>query len=244
MNIWAHRGCSLNYPENTLTSFKKACEIKGLTGIELDVQYTSDGRIVVIHDETVDRTTDGHGFVRDYTLAELKKLNIKSVNNEKEHIPTLSEVLDLIMPNLKAGMKLNIELKTSIYPYIGIEEETVNMIKERRLTDAIVWSSFSALSLPIIRRMLPDADIGILSERASDCMRIHMAGVGSNAIHPYGNAIDLDLTKYPQMPVRAWFLGHLYPSAPTGTKFNFSKYEKLGVTDVFLNEPEIYLKER
>ena len=65
MKIWAHRGCSQNYPENTLLAFKKACELEGLEGIELDIQLTKDGEVVVIHDETVDRTTDGKGYVRD-----------------------------------------------------------------------------------------------------------------------------------------------------------------------------------
>lgn len=72
MKIWAHRGCSQRYPENTLLAFEKAMDIPGLTGIELDIQLTRDGELVVIHDERVDRTTEGIGFVRDYTLAELK----------------------------------------------------------------------------------------------------------------------------------------------------------------------------
>ena len=70
MKIWAHRGCSQRYPENTLLAFKKASEIPNLTGIELDIQLTRDGEMVVIHDERVDRTTEGIGFVRDYTLSE------------------------------------------------------------------------------------------------------------------------------------------------------------------------------
>ena len=76
MKIWAHRGCSLRHPENTLLAFEKAAELKGLTGIELDIQLTKDGYLVVCHDEKVDRTTDGMGMLCDYTLAELKKLEI------------------------------------------------------------------------------------------------------------------------------------------------------------------------
>ncbi len=242
MKIWAHRGCSQMYPENTLTSFKKAAEVPGLTGIELDVQFTSDGHIVVIHDERVDRTTDGKGFVRDYTLKELQSLKIASVNGETERIPTLNEVLDLLAPYMRKGLKLNIELKTSIYPYIGIEKKTVELVKERGLTEQIVWSSFSALSLPIVRELLPDADIGMLAERASDCLRIHKAGVGSNAIHPYARAMDLSKEELRGMTVRAWFLKHLYPEKPTGTRLDFKALEEQGITDVFLNEPEVYLK--
>ena len=65
MRLWAHRGCSQRHPENTLLSFEKAAEIPGLTGIELDIQMTKDGSLVVIHDERVDRTTEGTGNVKD-----------------------------------------------------------------------------------------------------------------------------------------------------------------------------------
>ncbi len=241
MKIWAHRGCSQRYPENTLTSFQKAAEIPGLEGIELDIQLTDDGHMVVIHDERVDRTTNGKGFVRDYTLSDLQKLRIESVNGAVERIPTINEVLDLLGPYMKKGLKLNIELKTSIYPYIGIEKKIVELVKERGLTEHIVWSSFSALSLPIVRELLPDADIGMLADRASDCMRIHKAGVGSNAIHPYARAMDLTKDELEGMTVRAWFLKHLYPEKPTGTRLDFKALEEQGITDVFLNEPEVYL---
>ena len=80
--IWAHRGCSMAYPENTLEAFRAAAKIKGIKGIELDVQLTKDNELVVIHDETVDRTTNGTGKVCDYTLQELKELEILSVNNK------------------------------------------------------------------------------------------------------------------------------------------------------------------
>ena len=84
MEIWAHRGCSQRYPENTILSFTKAADLKDLTGIELDIQLSKDRQIVVIHDERVDRTTDGIGEVGQYTLSELKKLNINTGNKKKE----------------------------------------------------------------------------------------------------------------------------------------------------------------
>ena len=111
MKIWAHRGCSQMYPENTMLSFEKAAAIQGLTGIELDIQLTKDGQMVVCHDEKVDRTTDGIGELRGYTLAELKKLKIDAGNGKYEQIPTIEEVLDLLENRMKDGLKLNIELK-------------------------------------------------------------------------------------------------------------------------------------
>ena len=101
MKLWAHRGCSQRYPENTLLAFEKAAAVQGLTGIELDIQLTKDGQMVVIHDERVDRTTEGIGFVRDYTLSEIKRLHIYADSHRSQHIPTITEVLDLLEPVLK-----------------------------------------------------------------------------------------------------------------------------------------------
>ena len=94
MKVYAHRGYSGRYPENTMLAFKEA-EKTGCYGIELDVQLTKDGEVVIIHDERVDRTTDGTGWVRDFTLEELNKLNAAAVWNGKygfEPIPTLEEI--------------------------------------------------------------------------------------------------------------------------------------------------------
>ena len=87
MKIWAHRGCSQRYPENTLLAFEKASGLKELEGIELDIQLTKDGQLVVIHDERVDRTTEGIGFVRDFTLSELRKLHIYAGDGPRTACP-------------------------------------------------------------------------------------------------------------------------------------------------------------
>ena len=123
MEIWAHRGCSYCYPENTLQAFKAAAALP-VTGIEFDVQLTKDKKVVVIHDERVDRTTDGNGNVRDFTLQELQALKIKAPSGF-ERVPTLEEVLELLKPYcLKKNLRLNIELKTSRVRYEGIEVPT------------------------------------------------------------------------------------------------------------------------
>lgn len=166
MKIWVHRGCSQNYPENTLLSFGKAIKLEKLTGIELDIQMTKDGELVVIHDERVDRTTEGIGFVRDYTFRELKTLNIYP--NQK--IPTMAEVLDLIGDRLKAGMKLNIELKNSVYPYDGMEEKIVKMVANRGFERSIVYSTFYAKSIEKLKKMGVPSELAILDTKVSDCM--------------------------------------------------------------------------
>lgn len=241
MKIWAHRGCSQMYPENTLLSFEKAASINGLEGIELDIQLTKDGELVVIHDERVDRTTEGTGFVRDYTLSELKRLHIYADVNPSQEIPTMRETLDLLKSAMQKGLRLNIELKNSVYSYEGMEEKIIELIGEYGLQKNIVYSSFSALSLEKLHGIDPQAEIGILDGKVSNCLYKLKGGCGAQALHPHWQAIDLPLERLQGYTVRAYFSGHLYPEKPTGTKLDLAALEKKGITDVFLNEPERYL---
>lgn len=241
MKIWAHRGCSQIYPENTLLAFEKAMNLEGLTGIELDIQMTKDGAIVVIHDERVDRTTEGIGFVKDYTLKELRKLHIYASENETQYIPTIEEVFDLTEPKLKLGMKLNIELKNSIYPYPGMEEKITEFVQRRGFESAVVYSTFYAKSLEKIKEIAPHTELGILDSKVSDCIYKMKGGCGATAIHPFWRGIDVSLETLTGYTVRAWMSGHLYPERPTGTKLNLGELEEQGITDIILNEPEKYL---
>lgn len=238
MKIWAHRGCSQNYPENTLLSFSKAIELKDLCGIELDIQLTKDNELVVIHDERVDRTTEGIGYVRDYTLKELKTLNIY----QGQKIPTMAEVFDLIGNRLKNGMKLNIELKNSVYHYEGMEEKIVGMVEDLGLGNAIVYSSFYAKSIRRLKDMGVTSELAILDRNISDCLYKVDGGCGATSLHPFWKGIDLPADKLAGRTVRAWMSGHLYPEKPTGTKLDFAPLEAQGITDIILNEPEVYVE--
>lgn len=241
MKIWAHRGCSQRYPENTLLAFEKAAAIQGLAGIELDIQLTRDGELVVIHDERVERTTEGIGFVRDFTLSEIKKLHIYAGSNASQKIPLMTEVLDLLEMELKAGLRLNIELKNSIYPYERMEEKIVELVRRRGLQDAVVYSSFYAKSLAKIRGLDAEAEIGILDMKASDCLYKLKGGCGAMTLHPFWKGMDLSAEELKEYTVRAWLSGHLYPEKPTGTMLDLAVLERQGITDVILNEPEVYI---
>lgn len=241
MKIWAHRGCSQMYPENTLLAFGKAMNIVGLTGIELDIQLTKDGELVVIHDERVDRTTEGIGYVRDFTLKELRNLHIYAGENETQYIPTIEEVFDLLGSKLQAGMKLNIELKNSIYPYPGMEEKIVELVHNRGFENAVIYSTFYAASLERLRKLDSKTELGILDNRASDCVYKLKGGCGATAFHPFWRGMDVTAEELKGYTVRAWMSGHLYPEKPTGTKLDLVKLEKQGITDIILNEPERYL---
>lgn len=242
MKIWAHRGCSQTCPENTLLAFAKAAEIRKLTGIELDIQMTRDGEIVVVHDERVDRTTEGTGFVKDYTLIQLKKLHIYADDRPVQSIPTMGEVFDLLETRMKSGLKLNIELKNSIYPYNGMEEKIVELVNKKGLGQSVIYSTFYAKSLEKLKKLDPDAKLGILDSKASDCIYKLKGGCGADAIHPFWKEIDLMAEQLKGYTVRAWMTGHLYPEKPSGTRLDFTRLEAQGITDIILNEPEAYLQ--
>lgn len=253
MRIWAHRGCSQNYPENTMTAFRKAIELDGLTGIELDIQLSQDGRLMVFHDETLDRTTNGTGNLRDYTCEELKRLVIDE-GNFNEQIPTMEEVLDLLADRIEKDRNrydektfeekkfmLNIELKNSVFAYPGMEEKIVTLVHERKMEEHIVYSTFYAKSLEKLYALNPKARLAILDVKTSDCIYKIKGGCKAVDIHPFWRGIDESKENLQGYVVRAWMSGHLYPEKPTGTKLDLRKLEEQGITDIILNEPEVYL---
>ncbi len=160
MKVFGHRGFSGKYPENTMLAFSKAVET-GCYGIELDVQLTKNNQIVIIHDEKVDRTTNGTGFVKDYNLEELQKLNASVLFPELpvQHIPTLDEYLSYIKDT---HIVTNIELKTGVIAYENIEKLTVEMVAKYHLEDRIIYSSFNHMSIKKIQNLVPGAKTGAL----------------------------------------------------------------------------------
>ena len=153
--VWAHRGASGYAPENTLEAFEMSVKQQA-DGVELDVQLTKDGELVVLHDETLDRTTDGKGFVKDYTLKEVQAL--KAVKTHPEYqtgrIPMLAEVYDLLKPT---GLEINVELKTGIFFYPGIEEKVLKLTKEMGMEERIWYSSFNHYSLKKVKEWMDRA---------------------------------------------------------------------------------------
>jgi len=159
--ILGHRGVSSIYPENTLLSFQKSIE-GDMDGVELDVQLTKDGGLVIIHDEKLDRTTNGTGYVKDHTLEEIRKLDAGSFKNEKfkgEKIPTLNEVLELFKGT---GKIINIELKNSIFRYPGMEEKVIKLIKEYGMENQVFITSFNHQSIIEFRKLTKEIQVGIL----------------------------------------------------------------------------------
>lgn len=160
----AHRGGSLEAPENTLASFRHAIAI-GMRYVELDVQMSRDGELVVIHDETLDRTTNGHGPVGDYTLDELRKFDAGSHFGSQfagEHIPTLREVMELC---LEAGVGVVVEIKSpQLYP--GMVEKVAALLGEMWMRGAEnIWCiSFDHEAIRQMRALDATIPLGYLYE--------------------------------------------------------------------------------
>ena len=192
--VWAHRGASgwdRQYaPENTMPAFIKAVEM-GADGIEFDVQMTKDGKLVICHDERIDRTARGHGYIKDFTLAELKKIDFGKPHVEYGfvEIPTLEEVLQYTQ---KLDIKLNIELKTGIIYYDKIEEKTADMVRNFGMEDRVIYSSFNHYSLEKLRKYAPEANIGLLI--SADYVRIPLDAnrLDAIAVHPPVSAVNRD----------------------------------------------------
>lgn len=180
--VFAHRGASQYAPENTLEAFRLAME-QGAEGIELDVHLSADGELVVIHDETLERTTNGTGLVKEHTLAQLQALRADNHMEgfEAARIPTLRQVLELVRPG---DMQVNIELKTGILWYEGIEKKTLELVKELGMQDRVVYSSFNHYSIERVRGLDPQAETAYLySDIICDVER-YAAAHGVNGLHP------------------------------------------------------------
>lgn len=180
--VWAHRGASGYAPENTLHAFQKAIEM-GADGIELDVQVTKDGQLVIIHDETVDRVSDGKGWVKDYTYEELIKLNVNKDFPEygKVSIPTLEEVYLLLKDT---QLTINVELKNSIIFYENLEEKVMELTSKMGLKKRIIYSSFNHFSIMKLKELDSSVKTGFLYEYGFLDMPKYAKKYHVDALHP------------------------------------------------------------
>ncbi|MBE1553676.1 glycerophosphodiester phosphodiesterase [Sporosarcina limicola] len=161
MDIYAHRGSSGTHPENTLSAFKEAARLP-IYGVEFDVHMTKDGELIVIHDESIDRTSNGSGLVKDMTLEELKTFDYGawfSVEFEGEGIPTLQEVFVVFA---QTSHHINIELKSDIFPYDGMVEKVVALVGTMKLDKRVVLSSFDHGAIRKVKQIAPHLETAAL----------------------------------------------------------------------------------
>ncbi|MDR1692625.1 MAG: glycerophosphodiester phosphodiesterase [Oscillospiraceae bacterium] len=181
--IHAHRGASAALPENTMEAFSLALAQKA-DFLELDIHLTKDSEIVVAHDATLERTSDGSGYVGDRTLEELKLLNFAHRCPERaaSRIPTLAEVFDLVKPT---GVSLNIELKTTERLYPLLPAKLAALINEFKLTERVLCSSFNHYSLVALRAHNKKVRIGLLYQLGLVDPWVYAKHLGADAIHPH-----------------------------------------------------------
>lgn len=181
--VWAHRGASVSFPENTLSAFQGAIDA-GADGVELDVHLSSDGRLVVTHDEDTVRVTGKHGRIAAMTLAELRALNFAAFRPDApfETAPTLDEVFELIAPS---RLTINIELKNSIEAYPEMEEKILALVDERSFSERVLYSSFNHDSMAKMKRLDPRAKVGLLFQFFSWGVFRRATEIGAAALHPH-----------------------------------------------------------
>ncbi len=183
--IFAHRGASAYAPENTLAAFELA-ERQGAGAIELDTKLTADGEVVVIHDQTLDRTTSAKGKVRDHKLTDIRKLDAGShfdLAFKGEKIPTLAEVL----VTLGQRLFINIEIANYATPNDELPFKVAAIVKKLDLSQRVLFSSFNPLALWRARKVLPKTPIGLLATPGSSG-QIARSWIGSllgyQSLHP------------------------------------------------------------
>lgn len=190
--VIAHRGYSKLFPENTMLAFQEANAFD-IAGIELDVQLTKDGQVVICHDETIDRTSNGKGFIKDLTLTELKAFSFygafeyQFAKNEHIQIPTLEEFFQWFKP---LDIMVNIELKTNILRYDGLVEKVNDLIQDYKLTDRVVLSSFQHHTMNMAKSINTDLKTGLLTMNGTLKPGDYTAHHGHDYYHPFFMSLE------------------------------------------------------
>jgi glycerophosphoryl diester phosphodiesterase len=196
--IIAHRGYRASYPENTLIAFKAAIDA-GVPMIELDVTLSKDRQLVVIHDATLERTTNGRGPVNHHTLKQLKQLDAGGwfhPDYSGERIPELTEVLELT----DGKVLINIEIKPHSYeahqPPDVIEHQIVELIHQRKIEDFVLISSFDLNILRRLAQMNHSATLGLISRQPADRNTIEICNqIKAVSWHPNHQILSHDQVK-------------------------------------------------
>jgi glycerophosphoryl diester phosphodiesterase len=229
--VIAHRGASGTAPENTLAAFRRA-EALGAHMIELDAQLSRDRAVIVLHDDTLDRTTDGRGPAGAYTLAELAALDAGAWFAPAfagERIPTLAEVLDAVR------LPVNVELKAG--GGTGLAEEALRVVTAAGALGRVVFSSFEGRLLERLRTCSAEAECAVLWARRGidDALRL-AERVGARALHLRKDVVTracVAAAVRAGLTVRAWTVNDAAEMPPL---------EDAGVSGIFTDYPERFLQ--
>ncbi|AYJ41790.1 glycerophosphodiester phosphodiesterase [Lactiplantibacillus pentosus] len=203
--IIAHRGSKGTRPENTLPAFIAALE-DGADGIETDVHLSQDGHLIIMHDEQVDRTTTGTGYIKDLTLAELKQLDA-GVKYDPAYvgtrIPTLDEVVQLLIERQFTGI-FNLEIKTNKIHYDGIEDLVADYFKHHSVPFTLVYSSFYGKSIERLHILQPEVESdSLFKAKVQTAKRLHAQHIVLG-YHPDMRWVRFHWFLLPKVQLRPW----------------------------------------
>ncbi|OON90911.1 MAG: glycerophosphodiester phosphodiesterase [Epulopiscium sp. Nele67-Bin002] len=231
---YAHRGASYDFPENTMLAFREAI-IANADAIELDVHKTLDNKLVVIHDEDVQRTFKGKGLVADMTLAQIQQLKCRSKvfeDNLECRAPELEQVMLLVKNH---GLKLNIELKTDVIQYDGIEADVVNLVQKHDMVESVIISSFNGNSIKKVKELNSNIKTGFLYGMPQKDIVQKAKDLNADALHPSimggVNAEYMAAAKEAGLEVNVFFVNDIH---------HMRKLVSLGVDGVFTDYPELF----
>lgn len=231
MKIFAHRGASADYPENTLPAFEAAAKLQ-VDGVELDVQRTLDGVLVVNHDEKIHRTSNGQGQLKDHTFAELRALDFGKWKDEKFtgiQIPTLEEVLAVFQHTHHI---INLELKTDVVAYPGMEDEVIELVERFGMTDRIMYSSFDHTMVEQLLIKVPNNITAALFEKILVNLHEYGEQIGTNSLH-------ISLVAAKRGVIRdAISKGSVFRVYTINKTEDYDAMERLGVAAIFTDHAE------
>jgi len=231
--IFAHRGASDVKPENTMDAFELALR-QGADGFELDVQLSKDGEIIVAHDVSLERVSDGEGYVYDYTFAELQQFDFGKVKSNAGvcKIPLLRDVYELVN---KTDIQINVELKTTDYDYPELPQKLITLANEYRMGERIIYSSFNHYSVMKIRSLRSMARIGLLYTYPLYEPWRYAGDLSANAIHPHYQ----NILSYPDV-LHGCIENGIDVNVWTVDDVNAIKtLAQMGVTTIITNKPDV-----
>lgn len=237
MKIFAHRGVSSSYPENTLPAFEAAAKLN-VDGIELDVQRTKDGVLVVNHDEKIHRTSNGKGAIKNYLFEDLRVLDFGIWKGEQfanTQIPTLEEVLKLFV---HTNHVINIEIKTDVVEYPEIEDQVIALVEKLNMTDRIMYSSFDHVMVEGLLKKAPNNTVGALFEKILVNLHLYGEAIGTNSLHISLNAAKRGVIR------DAIEQGSIFRVYTVNKIEDYDAMERLGVEAIFTDYPEQMLQYR
>lgn len=227
--IWAHRG-SDKFAENTLPAFEQAIRDKA-DGIEVDLQRTSDGELVIIHDEKTDRTTGVSGWVHASSWSVLRNLNAAAYKSKlaTAAIPKLTELFDLIKPT---NLTLNIELKNGLILAEGIEKQVWDLTCSFNMQERVCFSSFNHYSMRIMRGVSEQAECGLLYQSGLIDPWLYAQRVGVQALHPHWASL-----KIPDLVENCSAAGIKINAWTINKPETIRKAHKLGINAIITDKP-------